>query len=185
MQDSASYKREQLFNSLYYASRDKLYQYLRRYTHDNHLLQDLLQQSYMKVWDRIDNVYDVEAALPLLKVIARNLLVDLIRKRLKEDEAWMEKMQTEAGQLLMQPETGSRELMQALDIAIDQLPDNCRKVYLLHRDEGLSYRDISLRLSISVSMVEKHMSKAIRLLKQELLVNGDLVLLLVAVNRLL
>ncbi|PSL46521.1 RNA polymerase sigma-70 factor (ECF subfamily) [Chitinophaga niastensis] len=185
MSDATTYNKELVFTKLYHASRDRLYNYLHSYTQDTHLLQDLMQQSYLKVWERMGDIQDIEKALPLLKTIARNLLIDVIRRRMKEDTAWLETVQEEAHQLITLPAENSRASLQALDTAIAQLPDNCRQVYLLHREEGLSYREISLRMSVSVSMVEKHMSKAIRLLKQELITNGELVLVLVAVHRLL
>jgi hypothetical protein len=50
---------------------------------------------------------------------------------------------------------------------------------------SFSYRDNSFRMTISVSMVEKHVSKAIRLLKHDLLTNCELLLVIVAVNKLL
>lgn len=185
MSDSATYDKELLFNRFYHASRNRLYDYLHHYTRDTHLLKDLMQQCYLKVWERMDTIYDVEAALPLLKTIARHQLIDVVRKRMKEDTAWLETVQEEVNQLLVTPAENSRAPLQALDTAIAQLPDNCRQVYLLHREEGLSYRDISFRMSISVSMVEKHMSKAIRLLKRDLLTNYELLLVVVAVNKLL
>ncbi|WP_223151948.1 sigma factor-like helix-turn-helix DNA-binding protein [Chitinophaga qingshengii] len=61
----------------------------------------------------------------------------------------------------------------------NRLPDACREVYLLHREQGLSHREIAARLKVSVSMVEKHMSKAMRLLSNELLSDYALILLLV------
>jgi hypothetical protein len=51
--------------------------------------------------------------------------------------------------------------------------------------EDTAWLDISFRITISVSMVEKHMSKAIRLLKRDLLTNCELLLVIVAVNKLL
>ncbi|MBS0031407.1 RNA polymerase sigma factor [Chitinophaga sp. 22321] len=185
MSDTATYDKELVFTRLYHASRDRLYNYLHNYTRDTHLLKDLMQQCYLKVWERMDGIYDVENALPLLKTIARRQLIDVIRKRMKEDMAWLETMKEEVTQLLATPAESPRASLQALDAAIAQLPDNCRLVYLLHREEGLSYREISFRMSISVSMVEKHMSKAIRLLKNDLITNCELLLVLVAVNKLL
>ncbi|NLR80399.1 RNA polymerase sigma factor [Chitinophaga eiseniae] len=185
MSDTALYDKELVFTRLYHASRDRLYNYLRNYTHDDHLLKDLMQQCYLKIWERIDHIYDVENALPLLKIIARRQLIDVIRKRMKEDTAWLETVKEEAEQLLTIPPESTLHPLVALDTAISQLPDNCREVYLLHREKGLSYREISFRMSISVSMVEKHMSKAIRLLKRDLLTNPELLLVLVAVNKLL
>ncbi|NML36919.1 sigma-70 family RNA polymerase sigma factor [Chitinophaga sp. G-6-1-13] len=185
MTDTAMYNKEQVFTGLYHASRDRLYQYLYQYTKDTHLLQDLLQQSYLRVWEKMDDIYNIEQALPLLKTIARNLLIDVVRKRMKEDVAWLETVKTEVEQMVTVPVESSRNPLLVLDTAISQLPVNCRRVYLLHREEGLSYKEISSRLSISVSMVEKHMSKAIRLLKNDLLTNYELLLIVVAVNKLL
>lgn len=43
-----------------------------------------------------------------------------------------------------------------------QLPDRCREVYLLNRIEGMSYPQIAERFGISVKAVEKHVSRALR-----------------------
>jgi RNA polymerase sigma factor (sigma-70 family) len=42
------------------------------------------------------------------------------------------------------------------------LPERTRTVFVLRRLEGQSYREISLRLGLSVSAVEKHMLRAVR-----------------------
>lgn len=177
--------REAIFGRFYHASRDHLYRYLSHYSKDQHLVQDLMQQCYLRVWERLDSISELDKALPLLKTIARNLLIDVIRKRMKHDMVWLENMQEEANALLTTTQENSISSLQALDVAIDHLPESCRTVYMMHREQGLSYKEISLRLSISVSMVEKHMSKAIRLLTQQLVTNPELLLVLVAVKRLL
>ncbi|NSL90516.1 RNA polymerase sigma factor [Chitinophaga solisilvae] len=177
---STAFNKEQEFTELYLSTQDRLYQYLCYYTRDKHLVQDLMQQCYLKIWERMPVIRDSGNALSLLKTIARNLLTDVIRRRMKEDTQWLEAMKEQVDTLVEAPGVSARASLQALDIAIDRLPDNCREVYLLHREEGLSYREISFRLSISVSMVEKHMSKAIRLLKQDLLTDYALLLLLAA-----
>lgn len=49
--------------------------------------------------------------------------------------------------------------------AILGLPPRCRAVYLMHRVEGLSYPEIARRCGISTKAVEKHMSHALRTLR--------------------
>jgi RNA polymerase sigma-70 factor (ECF subfamily) len=49
--------------------------------------------------------------------------------------------------------------------AILGLPPRCRAVYLMHRVEGLSYPEIARRNGISTKAVEKHMSHALRALR--------------------
>lgn len=49
--------------------------------------------------------------------------------------------------------------------AILRLPPRCRAVYLMHRVDGLSYAEIARRCGVSVKAVEKHMSHALRELR--------------------
>lgn len=62
----------------------------------------------------------------------------------------------------------TKELTYYINRSIKQLPDKCRQAFILSRAEDLSYKDISGQLGISVSTVEKHISKALRVLKTSL-----------------
>jgi len=62
----------------------------------------------------------------------------------------------------------TKELICYINKSIKQLPDKCRQAFILSRTEDLSYKDISGQLGISVSTVEKHISKALRVLKTSL-----------------
>lgn len=62
----------------------------------------------------------------------------------------------------------AKELEQAIDRSVSLLPDKCKKAFLLSRHENLSYKDISGELDISVSTVEKHISKALKVIKLNL-----------------
>lgn len=179
-------KKEQDFKQLYLSTRDGLFSYLNLYTRDIHLVEDIMQQCYLNIWERMDTILNPLQAGGLVRVYARNLLIDVIRKRMKEDILWLEQLQQEAARVVDQSlNAAGREQLVLLDAAVERLPGPARKVYLLHRENGLSYRQIAAELSISVSMVEKRMSKAIRLLKNEMLTDLPLVLLLVSGNEIL
>jgi RNA polymerase sigma-70 factor, ECF subfamily len=60
------------------------------------------------------------------------------------------------------------ELSSAIDAAIGNLSDRCREVFLLNRQQGLSYPQIAATLQISVKTVEIHMSRALSALRQAL-----------------
>lgn len=167
-------------------TRDPVFHYIRHYTGDTQLIEDLMQEAYLKVWERLDNIKDLDRALPLVKTYTRNLLIDVVRRRMKEDIQWLESLNEEVSTLVENSlSVENKRQLEILDIAIERLPDKCKTVYLYHREDGLSYKEIAARLSVSVSMVEKHMSKAIRLLKQEILNDPSLVFLLVVAGGLL
>ncbi|GGB02886.1 RNA polymerase sigma factor [Brucella endophytica] len=54
-----------------------------------------------------------------------------------------------------------RQRLKILEQAVDELPDKCREVFLMHKFDGLSHAEIANALGISRSMVEKHIMKAL------------------------
>jgi len=52
---------------------------------------------------------------------------------------------------------------------IASLPDKCRRAFVMSRELDYSYKDISGNLGISVSTVEKHISKALKVLRDNIL----------------
>lgn len=62
----------------------------------------------------------------------------------------------------------SKELEKNINCSIRFLPEKCRQAFLLSRAEDLSYKDISSHMGISVSTVEKHISKALKIIKLNL-----------------
>ena len=59
----------------------------------------------------------------------------------------------------------SKELETHLSEEIRKLPQQCRTVFLLSREEGLPHKEIANHLNISVNTVEQHMRKALRILR--------------------
>jgi len=60
------------------------------------------------------------------------------------------------------------ELEQKIRQAIDRLPMERRKVFIMSRYDGLTYSQIAEKLGISVKTVENQMGKALKTLREEL-----------------
>jgi len=61
-----------------------------------------------------------------------------------------------------------REALGAVSAVLMELPERTRQVFVLRRLEEMSYREIALRLGLSLSAVEKDMLRAVRLLRTRL-----------------
>jgi RNA polymerase sigma-70 factor (family 1) len=59
----------------------------------------------------------------------------------------------------------AKELELEINTILNELPEKCKQVFLLSRKESLSNRNISARLNITVSTVEKHIGKALKTLR--------------------
>ena len=63
---------------------------------------------------------------------------------------------------------GEAELDEKIHQTIDSLPVKCREIFLLNRFEELKYHEIAAKLEISVKTVEAQMSKALKILRENL-----------------
>lgn len=58
-----------------------------------------------------------------------------------------------------------KELEQKVDSIVDELPEKCKLVYKMSRDEQLTHKEISNKLNISPKTVENHITKALFVLR--------------------
>lgn len=137
---------------------------------DPALTKDTVQEVYFKMYlKRHDLPADINITAYLhtsVKHRSLNLLRDHLNRQkhhvLLLDQA---KRQEQDQQTLPYENT---ELKRKVKGSIHKLPEKCRQVFMLNYYENLSYKAIAERLDISVKTVEKHISKAFRILRQEL-----------------
>ena len=97
-----------------------------------------------------------------LNRIVRNLVIDRARRHAargpevplsRNDEPWTRATQSEAIELEQ-----TRALYRA---SVEALPKLTREIFLLHRLDGLAYKEIAAQLGISIRTVEWHVAEAI------------------------
>ena len=127
---------------------------------------DIVQEAFLRIATQSEPEL-IDNPRGFLFRIARNLTFDALR-RSKVRRLYAEEHAAEHASGIRAAETGSaeseasaREDLELICDAIDDLPAQCRRVFLLQRREGLSYARIAERLGISESMVQKHMSRAL------------------------
>ncbi|MFC3308466.1 RNA polymerase sigma factor [Blastomonas aquatica] len=98
-----------------------------------------------------------------LRRIAQNLLIDRSRKAGRQgapDLSFCEERDF-ASPPQQAWDMEAADLMSLYEAAVDSMPPRTREVFLMHRVDELSYREIHNRLGISVATVEYHMMKAL------------------------
>jgi RNA polymerase sigma-70 factor (ECF subfamily) len=138
-------------------------------TGDSKVAEDIAQQTFIKIWDNRDKLQVEENKLKrYLFKVAYNLFIDAQRKKKKEFQL-LEKLKREAYLDLTDVDTSLfEERLRKVEKEIDNLPEQCKKVFILSKREGLKYREISEQLHISIKTVEVHMAKAMKRLRAQL-----------------
>ncbi len=121
--------------------------------------EDYVQEAFVRLWNNCTKVPFQKAKSFLFKV-AQNLFLHRVERK-KVEEKFLrrqgEKVNLEHPQFLAE----HQDLMERLDRAIADLSEKQRVVFLLHRIDGLSYKEIAESLGISVKSVEKRMHRAL------------------------
>lgn len=99
-----------------------------------------------------------------LRRIAQNLLIDRARRRRTSPTALFSFREESDGGAAAEQEWNieAADLLRLYEEAVDGMPPKTRRVFLMHRVDELSYREIHEILGISIATVEYHMMKALR-----------------------
>lgn len=143
-----------------------LMQYLARNWENKSELPDLRQEIYGRVCEAAQ-LEIPKSAKSFLFATARNLLIDLVRhSRIVQIEAMadLETLNVASDQPGPEREVSAREELRAVHAAIQRLPPRCQESVVLRKIEGLSLREIGLRMNISEKTVERHLTDGLRAL---------------------
>jgi len=132
--------------------------------------EDVVHDVFLSIWRAPDRWMEAGDALrPMLYVAVRNRALDVLRWR-RVRERYVERMAHAVAPGPAGPDEvlAQREIERAFDAAVEGLSAREREIYLLHRMEGLTYREVAERLGISVKTVEVQMGRALKKLRAEL-----------------
>jgi len=149
---------ENAFKALFLQWYQLLAGYLFRITESKELTEDVVQETFLKVWMARESLSGVHHFKSYLLTVSRNHAFDVMKRRLKEQtlhRAWQRETTVAAD-----GEDTDMYRASLIDAAIDSLPPRRKEVYLLSRHERLTYHEIADRLGISRESVKTHLQLA-------------------------
>lgn len=154
------------FDSYY----EDLCNFVNGYLRDETLSEDIVQSIFIYLWEKRDSLLSNSSIKSYLYSASKNKSLNFLRNEKNKNRI--------EGEIFAQPELFSEEkadsfiefeeLKTLISKAIDVLPMQCKTIYQLSRDEGLSNKEIAEKLGIAVKTVENQMTIAIRKLKDSL-----------------
>ncbi len=155
---------EQAFELYFKSVRNFLYYK----TSQSQLSEDVAQDAFVKLWETRQKI-DKSSIKAYLFTIANNLAIN----QLKRDQLKFKFLNLQTSRKDgMTPEylLEMKEFDQKLQDTLAKVPDGAREVFLMNRIDGLKYREIAEMLGLSMKAVEKRMSRALAILREE--ING-------------
>ena len=128
-----------------------------------HEIEDMLQDAFLETYVA-EKRQVLKSPKAYLFIVIRNLLSKRISKQSKMivnelDDALIER--TPSSEAAVDDGVYQKLRFDTFLEAVDTLPPQCRKVFLLRKVAGYSHKKISRELSISTSTVERHITDAL------------------------
>jgi RNA polymerase sigma-70 factor (ECF subfamily) len=157
------------FKDLFAREYNNLCRYALTYMQDSHLAEDIVQDTFIKVWEQKKEVIYSEQAKFYLVTAVRNNCISALRKQNTRGEVYSETTpegEPEPFITNTQQREQQSEQQQKIADALNQLPPKCKEVFLLVKLHGMSYKQAAGALSLSVKTIENQMGKAIKTLRE-------------------
>ena len=158
------------YDQIYHMYSHKLYSFVFRILKDGADSEDIVQEVFIKIWELREKLDDHKLLNSFIFTIAYNNSISLIRKKISNSK-YRENLRNAS--VIKFPDNSFseiefNELNHHVEKLIESLPERQKRVYLSHRDLGLTYPEIAEEMGISRNTVENHMVKTLKYLRQNL-----------------
>jgi len=160
---------KQKFEKLFREHFTALCYFAQKYLGDIDSSKEIVHNVFIKIWENREEFDWEKPAKSYLFTSVYNRSLNLIRdnrKFVSSDTPDFKYESIDNSEFSNSMEVA--ELEGRIKLALSKLPEKCREVFELNRFEGKKYAEIAVQLSISVKTVEAQMSKALKVLKEEL-----------------
>ena len=143
--------------------------YTANFTRDRDQAEDIVQNFFLKLWEKHLNIKSAQSLKSYCFQSVKNSALNFLRdQKVKSKYEDVINQMTRDNLILNEDLYVSSELQDIIESSVNKLSDKCKEVFVKSRFKGLTNNEIAANLDISKRTVEAHISKAIRILKEEL-----------------
>ncbi|MBP7256837.1 MAG: RNA polymerase sigma factor [Chitinophagales bacterium] len=157
-------EKEEGFRVLMSTYKKQLYYHIRRYVSNHEDANDILQNTFLKVWVSIEQFRGDSSLYSWLYRIASNESITYINKTKKRNEIGLETQSI--GEKGTADSLDSNDLIERLEKAIEILPDKQKQVFILRYYDEMPYEKMSEVLQTSVGALKASYFHAVKKVEQ-------------------
>ena len=157
------------FTRLFYAYENRVYGYCLSLLPDRKDAEEVVQEVFYQIWKNRSRLDETLCFKSFLFTISKRLIYKTIRKRALQ-MAYQQRQLEENDTSWRSTEEiyHFHELESNIHKIVNTMSSKRRQVFIMSRFQGLNNQEIANQLNISLSTVENHINKALRILKEQL-----------------
>ncbi len=156
------------FEQLFLKYQKKLYHFSYRILKNKEEAENIVQSVFTDIWENREQINEEKSFSGYVFKIAKNKIYNMIRKKINE-QLYFDYI-TKHGISTEEPKTEefvSHHTDEIYEKLIDRLPERRKEIFLLSRNDGLTYKEIALKLNISENTVDTQIRNALDFLREK------------------
>lgn len=124
--------------------------------------EECVQDVFLSLWKRRENLVLKHALSTYLWVAVKYQVINRLDKRYAKRNLKTTELVDEVSVPSPEVYLLEKELMERIETTVKQLPEKCRVIYRMSREEGKCNKEIAAELNVSEKTVEGHVTRALK-----------------------
>jgi RNA polymerase sigma-70 factor (ECF subfamily) len=150
------------FKQIFECHYDRLVIYITTFTRNQMLSEDIVQQSFINLWNHRAKLDADKSPKNYLYAIAYNKYIDHIKKEKRQHLFLEDLWERSLRERINEDEDLIEKRILKMRQIIDTLPPKCKEIIQLNKIQGIKYKDIAKMMGVSVKTVEAQMRIAFK-----------------------
>jgi RNA polymerase sigma-70 factor (ECF subfamily) len=153
---------EVAFRQVFHTYTKLLLPFVQKLTGSPETSKEVIQSVFLEVWQRRENLERIQNPKAWIIRLASNIAINHLRKKMADGRLLEHlKKETATGDS-PEEDMSAKEMAKLVQQAVQQLSPQCKKVYMLSREEGLTIPQIAEALQSSPNTVKNQLIKALK-----------------------
>jgi RNA polymerase sigma-70 factor (family 1) len=156
---------QRAFRSLFETFYPELIRFALFYVKVRESAEEIVQDVFLKIWQMRATLLAIAAFRPYLFTATRNQCLNYLQKTSRSVVVGLDHiLEDDLASAIQTPqqELELSDVRQQIDTAVNTLPPQCRLIFQLVKEQGLSYKEVATLLAISPRTVETQIAIALR-----------------------
>lgn len=157
------------FEEIYNIYSDRLFYFAQNYLGNKEASEEIVQEIFVKIWEIRKSLDPEKSFSSFLFTITKNTIFNKLKKR-KHEKVYAEHLKNHLETTYNKTEIDIylNETKQIIDTAVSLMPPQRQKIFILSRENGLSYKEIAQQLNIGEKTIETHIRLALKNVRKAL-----------------
>lgn len=152
----------QAFKALYDCFCAPLLQLALAIAHNREMAEEIVADVFIAVWKKKKDLQQVSNLKWYLYAATRNIALNYLRKYAHKKTLHLDEAYLPGYEINPEAQLISNEMVRHINMAISELPPQCRIIFKLVKEDGLKYREVAVLLNISIKTVENQVGIALK-----------------------